>query len=133
MTIHALARELVAGANIGHLASLLPDGSPHAVPLWVDWEGDRLLFLTGPDSRKARNVTADPRVAVSVLDSATPLRGAWLRGRVVRTVDGDDGWALVDRLSAKYTGGPYPRDAGARNAYLVDVIASGGMDFTAES
>ncbi|RPF19981.1 PPOX class F420-dependent oxidoreductase [Myceligenerans xiligouense] len=130
MTIHSLARELVAGTNIGHLATLSPDGSPHSVPLWVDWEGDRLLFLTGPDSRKARNLAADPRVALSLLDSATPLRSAWLRGRVVRVVDGEEGWALVDRLSAKFTGGPYPREAGPRNAYLVDVAASGGEDFT---
>lgn len=131
MTIHRLARELVAGTNVGHLATVLPDGSPHSVPLWVDWEGDRLLFLTGPDSRKARNIAVDPRVALSVLDAATPLRCTWLRGRVTRVVDGDEGWALVDRLSAKYTGGPYPRDVGARSAYLVDVTASDGMDFTA--
>ncbi|MBE1874662.1 PPOX class F420-dependent oxidoreductase [Myceligenerans pegani] len=131
MTIHGLARELVAGTNVGHLATVLPDGAPHSVPLWVDWEGDHLLFLTGPDSRKARNVAIDPRVALSVLDAATPLRSAWLRGRVTRVVDGEAGWALVDRLSTKYTGGPYPREAGARQAYLVEVTGSGGMDFGA--
>lgn len=131
MTIDDLPRELVAGTNVAHLATLLPDGSPHTVPLWVDWAGDRLLFLTGPDSRKARNLAVDPRVALSVLDAATPLRAAWLRGRVVRVVDGDEGWALVDALSEKYTGGPYPRDVGARVAYLADVTAAGGTDFTA--
>ncbi|WP_344101848.1 PPOX class F420-dependent oxidoreductase [Myceligenerans crystallogenes] len=130
MSIDALARELVAGRNIAHLATLLPDGSPHTIPIWVDWEGDHLLFLTGPHSRKARNLAADPRVAISLLDAATPLRYAWLRGRLHRVIDGDEGWALTDRMAAKYTGGPYPRANGERQAYLVEITASGGTDFT---
>jgi methylmalonyl-CoA/ethylmalonyl-CoA epimerase len=45
------ARRLVEGANQAHLATLLPDGAPHSVPLWIGLEGDDLAVLTDPNSR----------------------------------------------------------------------------------
>jgi hypothetical protein len=33
---------------------------------------------------------------------------AAIRGRVVERVDGDAGWAIIDRIARKYLGGPYP-------------------------
>ena len=114
------ARALVAGPHVAHLATVLPDGGPHVVPVWVAWEGDRLAFLTGPGSRKARNLARDPRVAVSVTETGNPYVMATLRGQVVDVLDGAEGWAVVDRLSVLYTGGPYPRGE-ERRAYLVEI------------
>jgi PPOX class probable F420-dependent enzyme len=101
-------RALFDGANIGHVATLLPDGAPHSVPVWVGLEGDRIAFLTGPGSRKARNLERDPRVAISVTDHERPFVMAQIRGRVVERVEGDPAWVVIDRLAEKYTGGPYP-------------------------
>jgi hypothetical protein len=44
-------RALIEGPNYAHLAIVLPDGSPHSVPLWVGLQDDRIAFLTGPSSR----------------------------------------------------------------------------------
>jgi PPOX class probable F420-dependent enzyme len=112
MTLGAGTRALFDGPNYAHLATLLPDGSPHSVPLWVGLEGERILFLTGPRSRKARNIEGDPRVAISVTDRDQPFNMAMVRGRVVDRIDGDAAWAIIDRLSVKYTGGPYPERTG---------------------
>ena len=60
------ARDLFTAPNLAHLATLLPDGGPHSVPVMVGVEGDRLAFFTSPDSRKGRNLAADDRVAISV-------------------------------------------------------------------
>ena len=98
----------VEDVNYAHLATLLPDGSPHTVPVWVDREGDRIAVLTGPGSRKARNVARDPRVAVSILDHANPFATALIRGRVTEVLDDDDAWRIIDRIAHKYTGAPYP-------------------------
>ena len=57
-------RRVLGGTSIAHLATVLPDGSPHTVPLWVDTRGDQVVFLTGPHSRKARNLRRDPRMAL---------------------------------------------------------------------
>ena len=34
---------LIDRPNFAHLATLMADGSPHSVPVWVGREGDRLL------------------------------------------------------------------------------------------
>jgi len=113
------ARDLFAGPNIAHIATLLPDGGPHSVPVMIDIEGDYLAFFTSPNSRKGRNLHADDRIAISVTDRENLVRGALVRGRVVKRVGGDAGWEIVDRIFAKYTGGPYPRRED-REAYLVE-------------
>jgi PPOX class probable F420-dependent enzyme len=114
------ARDLVDGPNTAHLATVLPDGSPHCVPLWIGTDGDRVAFFTGPDSRKARNLEVDPRVAISVVDQHQPYRMAAIRGRVTERLDGEPARAIIDRISTTYTGAAYPL-AAQRVVYLVTV------------
>jgi PPOX class probable F420-dependent enzyme len=102
-------RRLLERRNYAHLATLLPDGSPHSVPVWIDVEGrDKVVILTGPGSRKARNIEKDPRVAISIIDVDQPHASVLIRGQVVELLDGDRGWEIIDRISRKYTGQPYP-------------------------
>ena len=103
-------RRHLEGTPVAHLATVLPDGSPHTVPLWVDTDGERIVFLTGPGSRKARNLRRDPRVALSLTAADNPFEPVVVRGRVVEWIVGDAAWEIVDRIAAKYIGGPYPRD-----------------------
>ena len=112
-------RALLQGANFAHIATVLPDGGPHAVPIWVGLEGDRIAFFTQPGSRKARNLAADARVALSIADQENPYRYATVRGRVVASVDGEEALAVMDRMSVRYTGKPFPyRESGT--AYFVE-------------
>ena len=118
-------RTLLEGANIAHLATLLPDGSPHSVAVWVGTRGDDVVFFTQERSRKARNLRADPRVAISVVDSANPYATAWLRGRVVETLEGDAALEAIDELAYKYTGEPFPMRSGT--LYLIEAERAGSM------
>jgi PPOX class probable F420-dependent enzyme len=102
-------RRVLDGTSLAHLATILPDGSPHTVPLWVDTYGDHVVFLTGPHSRKARNLRRDPRVALSIAPAEDPFTPVVLRGRVVEWLEGDAAWEIIDRISAKYIGAPYSR------------------------
>ena len=102
-------RRHLEGTPVAHLATVLPDGSPHTVPLWIDTRGEQVVFLTGPDSRKARNLRRDPRVALSLTAADNPFEPIVIRGRVVEWLEGDAAWEIVDRIAAKYIGGPYPR------------------------
>src|SRR6266581_36968 len=117
--LDADVRRLLDGANYGHIATILPDGAPHSVPVWVGLEGGRIAFLTSPGSRKARNLDRDPRVAISVTDHENPFTMAVIRGRVAERIDGDEAWAIIDRISHKYTGQPYPLRTG-RVVFLID-------------
>jgi PPOX class probable F420-dependent enzyme len=112
-------RALFDGPNYAHVATLLPDGGPHTVPVWVALEGDRIAFQTGPSSRKARNLEHDPRVAISITDRDHPFTMAEVRGRVAERLEGDAAFKVIDRISHKYTGGPYPLRSG-RVAFLVE-------------
>ena len=105
-----LARQLLEGANQAHLATVMPNGAPHSVPLWVGLEGNDLVFLTDPSSRKVGNIEHDQRVAVSVTDRDQPFTMAQIRGRVIRRIEGEEAWTMIDRISRKYVGRPYPRE-----------------------
>jgi PPOX class probable F420-dependent enzyme len=112
-------RALLAGSNIAHVATVLPDGAPHSVPVWVDTDGDEILVLTGPDSRKARNLERDGRLALSVVDRDQPFTMASIRGRITARVEGDAAWTIVDRIVQKYLDAPYPRDED-RIVYIIE-------------
>jgi PPOX class probable F420-dependent enzyme len=112
-------RALLRGANVAHLATLMPDGSPQVAPVWVDLEGDRILVSTGEGTLKARNTRRDPRVGLSVVAQQNPYLEAQIRGRVVERRPDPD-LAVMDRISRKYTGRPFPwRDNPAERVVLV--------------
>jgi PPOX class probable F420-dependent enzyme len=113
-------RELFAARNYAHLATIGPKG-PTSVPVWIDVDGDRLVFFTQSGSRKAKNIADDPRVALSIIDRHDPYRQADVRGRVVERLDGDAALAAMDRLSQKYTGAPFPMRNPETVAFLVEV------------
>ena len=112
-------KALIRGANFAHLTTLLPDGSPQNAPVWVELDGDRILVCTGEGSLKARNTRRDPRIALSIVAYDNPYVEAQIRGRVVeRRPDAD--FAVMDRVSRKYTGKPFPmRDNPAQRVVLV--------------
>ena len=68
ITLSDEVKALLDGPNFAHFATLIPDGSPQSVPVWVGREGDRILICTGEGSLKAKNTRRDPRVALSVID-----------------------------------------------------------------
>jgi PPOX class probable F420-dependent enzyme len=105
-------RALFEGANYAHLATVLPSGAPHSVPVWTGIEGEHVAFFTQPSSRKARNLERDPRVAFSITDHDQPYRMAQVRGRVAGTVEGEAALEIIDRLAVKYTGNPFPMRSG---------------------
>ena len=110
MMLDPTVRRVLDGTPIAHLASVLPDGSPHTVPLWIGTYGERIVFLTGPQSRKARNLRRDPRVAISLTPADNPFQPIIIRGQVVEWLEGDAAWKIVDQLADKYIGQPYSRD-----------------------
>ena len=97
------AIKLIDGKNFAYLATLLPDGSPHVTPMWVDHEGDMVLMNTAIGRVKQRNITRDPRVSITIVDSNNPYDRTIIHGRVVNQIEqGAD--AHIDKLAKKYTG-----------------------------
>jgi PPOX class probable F420-dependent enzyme len=95
-------RALTDEKNYAVLATVNADGSPQTSVMWVGRDGDDLLFSTVEGRRKHRNMLRDPRVSVSVIDSADPENYVELRGRVSMTPD--EGRRVDTQLSWKYDG-----------------------------
>jgi PPOX class probable F420-dependent enzyme len=100
-------RRLLDQPNFAHLATLMPDGSPHSAPVWVGREGDFILITTEGSSLKGKNTQRDPRVAVSIVDFHDPYVEAQIRGRVVEQRP-DPELKYYDAFSQKYVGKPWP-------------------------
>ena len=96
------ALALLDGKNYAVLATVNPDGSPQTSVMWVGRDGDDLLFSTVAGRVKHRNMSRDPRVSVTVIDSADQENYVELRGRVSMTPD--VGRQLDTQLSWKYDG-----------------------------
>src|SRR3954468_20353793 len=134
MALDAQVAELFGGGHVVHLATLRGDGAPQSRPLWTIVHDGDVVFFTQPSSPKARDVTRDPRVALSVTDRGNSYRSAWVRGRVARVMEGAGGLAppgtegaealaIIDRISDPYIGKPFPMRRG--NVYVVEPEAQG--------
>ena len=110
MSLDRELQRVLDGTPIAHVATLLPDGAPHSVPVWIGTHDERVVIMTGPRSRKARNLRRDPRIAISLTPPDNPFQPVILRGTVVEWIDGDEGWHVVDEIARKYLGTPYGRD-----------------------
>ncbi len=87
--------------RIATLVTLNEDDSPNALPLWYDWDGERLRMFSQSDTGKVRRLTRDPRACVSVADPVGALE-AWVtvEGRVEMKEEG--GRELALRLAERY-------------------------------
>ncbi len=115
------AKSLIDRPNFAHLATLMADGSPQSVPVWIGREGDHLIICTGENSLKGKNSRRDPRVALSIVELNNAYEEVQIRGRVVvRRPDPE--LKIMDPISHKYTGKPFPfRTPEGRVALIIEV------------
>jgi PPOX class probable F420-dependent enzyme len=82
-TLSPEVKQLIDRPNFAHLATLMPDGSPQSVPVWVGREAEHIVICTGENSLKGKNTRRDPHVALSIVDFTNPYEEVQIRGRVV--------------------------------------------------
>jgi PPOX class probable F420-dependent enzyme len=87
------------------VATIQPDGTPQQSVVWVERDGDDVLFMVGIGSRKERNLRRDPRASVLVCPPEAPYGYAAIRGRAVFEPALSE--RLRDDLTIKYIGMPY--------------------------
>ncbi|WP_306060381.1 PPOX class F420-dependent oxidoreductase [Natronococcus wangiae] len=97
--------DLFEKETFAHLTTLLPDGTPHSAPVWIDYDSDtdRLLVNTERDRRKEKNARNDPRIAISMTDPDNPYRMLSVTGEVDE-VTTDGAREHIDELAKRYTG-----------------------------
>jgi PPOX class probable F420-dependent enzyme len=120
------AVRLIDGRNYAVLATVNADGSPQTSVMWVGRDGDDLLFSTVEGRVKHRNMVRDPRVSVTVIDSADPESYVELRG--VASMTPDTGRRVDTGLSWKYDGKDPGEDrpGAVRVVVRVEVLKTAG-------
>ena len=112
-------RDLFEKRTFAHVSTILPDGSPHVTPVWIDYDEDagHLLFNTTRGRRKERNLRANPDVAVSMTDPDDPYRFCSVQGEAVELTE-DGAVDHINDLAQRYMDvEEYPNlgtEAGAR-------------------
>jgi PPOX class probable F420-dependent enzyme len=95
--------------NFMMLATLREDGAPHCTIVWFEFAEGAIKFSTTTETKKYKNMTRDPRVAVVVFDRNDPYRYVEISGTVSEMTK-DHARDYIDTLSVRYEGEPYPKD-----------------------
>jgi PPOX class probable F420-dependent enzyme len=120
ITLSDEAKRLVDAPNFAALTTLMEDGWPKTEPVWIGRDGDRIVICTDRKSIKSINIDRDPRVSLSITDFVNPYEQLLIRGRVVEAREDND-LAIMDVLSQKYLGAPFPRrKRSSRVAYFIE-------------
>ena len=88
--------------NYGTATTLRRDGSPHTTVVWVDWDGEHVLFNTNEGRAKFRHLSRDPRANVTVIDRNDVYRWISVTGAAELTREGAE--AHIRSLAKKYDG-----------------------------
>ncbi|ROO89006.1 PPOX class probable F420-dependent enzyme [Actinocorallia herbida] len=116
--LDADVRELAQARTLAILTTLMPDGGPQSSAVWPHADAEHLLVTTGTARRKYRNVAADPRVALLLLDGVDPRRYIEVRGRVVDLVTGEAALAVARTAFTKWTGSDVVRPTDGERVLL---------------
>ncbi|WP_116214997.1 PPOX class F420-dependent oxidoreductase [Streptomyces olivoreticuli] len=119
---------LSMGTRTGKLSTVRADGSPHIAPIWFVLDGDDLVFNTGENTVKGRNLARDGRIALCVDDDRPPFSFVTVQGRAELSDDLDEVRAWATRTAARYMGDERAEEYGARNGVPGELVVRVRID-----
>jgi len=116
--------KLIDDKNFAFVATLMKDDSPQITPVWIDLVDGIILVNTAKGRVKQKNVSRDPRVAISIVDRNNPYNMVTIRGNVVKqTAEGAD--KHIDKMAKKYLGvDKYPFSMPGEERILLKIVPS---------
>ncbi len=94
--------KLLKERQFAAIATVNRDGSVQQTPVWIDTDGEAVIFNTAKGRLKDVNLGRDPRVSILVIDRDDPYRWLSVRGRAELVTEGAD--EHIDALANKYLG-----------------------------
>jgi PPOX class probable F420-dependent enzyme len=94
--------DLLARPVHGVLSTLMPDGQPQCSIVWVDYDGANVLLNTILERQKCRNMLANPKVTLLVVDPDNCSRWVEVRGRLA-AITRDGAIEHADKMTQRYT------------------------------
>jgi PPOX class probable F420-dependent enzyme len=109
-------------ARTGKLAIVRADGSPHVAPVWVDLDGDDIVFMTAADTVKGKAILRDPRVSICWDDERPPFSFLTIAGTATTSTDPDELLRWATRIGGRYMGADRAEAYGRRNAVPPEMV-----------
>jgi PPOX class probable F420-dependent enzyme len=103
------------GTRTGKLATVRKDGRPHVVPIWFVLDGDDILFNTGRETVKGRNLRREGRAALCVDDDRPPFAYVSVSGPVEISEEPGELRRWATAIGGRYMGAARAEEFGARN------------------
>jgi PPOX class probable F420-dependent enzyme len=97
------------------LATTRPDGRPHAAPVWYIIDGTTIVFNTGTETIKGRNLAHDPRVTLVVDDDRPPFSFVTIEGLATLSEDLGEVRRWAAAIGGRYMGPDKAEALGERN------------------
>jgi hypothetical protein len=94
---------------IARVTTMGPDGYPHTTPIWYILDGDDILISTSPDSRKVKNIQANPKGAVCIGGDPIGDHEGYTTGYLFQgewSLEGEPEFAWIIRIALRYWGDP---------------------------
>ena len=113
---------LEAPARTAKLAVVRADGSPHVAPVWVDLDGDDIVFMTSADTLKGKAILRDGRVALCFDDERPPFSFVTVTGTATTSTDPAELLAWGTRIAGRYMGAERADEYGRRNAVPPEMV-----------
>jgi PPOX class probable F420-dependent enzyme len=113
---------LAAPARTGKLAIVRADGSPHVAPVWIDLDGDQVVFMTSAATVKGKAILRDPRVALCLDDERPPFSFVIIRGTATTSVDPGELLYWGTRIGGRYMGANRAEEYGRRNSVPPEMV-----------
>ncbi len=109
-------------ARTAKLAVTRADGSPHVAPVWVDLDGDDIVFMTSADTIKGKSILRDGRVALCFDDDRPPFSFVTITGTATTSTDPAELLAWGTRIGGRYMGVDQADAYGRRNAVPPEMV-----------
>lgn len=106
---------LLDRVRTGKVATVRKDGRPHVIPIWFDLDGETLVFTTGSESVKAKNIRRDPRICICVDDETPPFAFVQIEGTATLSDNPDELLHWATRIGGRYMGAELAEVYGRRN------------------
>jgi PPOX class probable F420-dependent enzyme len=116
------------GTRTAKLSTVRADGSPHVAPIWFLLDGNDVVFNTGKETVKGRNLARDGRVALCVDDDRPPFTFVTLEGRARLSEDLGELRRWAARIGARYMGEERAEEFGARNGVPGELLVRVTVD-----
>jgi PPOX class probable F420-dependent enzyme len=120
-------KKILQDKTYGHVVTRNADGTPQVTMVWMDVEGDEVLFNTADGRLKPKNLRRDPRVVVSVQDRNDPQSHMVVHGKASVSEVGAD--QHIDKLAKRFLGAdkyPFRRPGEKRLIVRIKVDRIGG-------